>query len=370
MPASPASPASPALSPRRLFTVAIAAAVAGLALMLSFGYADHAPKPHHVRIAVSAPAAVVSRLAAGLDQQAPGAFTLVSVPGAGAATHSVRSQSAAGALIVPAAGANMIVTAAAEGTLQQQVITQALAAASSAMHRAVTSADVAPLTPGDASGLSAFVFGLGLLVPSVIASVGLFLLGARLRLWWRVGSAAVFALLVSLGGALAMDSIFGALPGGVSLIAVGFIGALSFVLTIAALQAVVGLPGTAVGALAFIFLGNAISGGSVPTAFLPDGFRQIAPWLPNNAIVRAVRDVVYFGGHDLGHPLLVLGIWPVAALLVLGAVDALHRAERRVGSDDASQIYNTSAIAHVKIRRARRLAARSTPASSKVAISA
>jgi hypothetical protein len=33
-------------SPRWLFAVAVAAAVAGFILTLSYGYADHAPAPH------------------------------------------------------------------------------------------------------------------------------------------------------------------------------------------------------------------------------------------------------------------------------------------------------------------------------------
>jgi ABC-type multidrug transport system permease subunit len=127
-----------------------------------------------------------------------------------------------------------------------------------------------------------------------------------------------------------MRAVIGALTGATgALIAIGFLGALSFVLFVAALQAVVGLPGTALAAVAFIFVGNGISGGSVPVAFLPGGFRQIAPWLPNNAIVRATRDVVYFHGHDLAHPLLVLGLWPAVALSVIAAVDLLHLSERR-----------------------------------------
>ena len=44
-------------SPRRLFAVAVAAAVFGFVLTLSFGFADHAPAPHGVRVAVAAPAA-------------------------------------------------------------------------------------------------------------------------------------------------------------------------------------------------------------------------------------------------------------------------------------------------------------------------
>jgi hypothetical protein len=290
-------------------------------------------------------------VAAGLQHAEPGGFDVVSVASAPAAAHSVRSQSTAGALVVPPSGAVTIVTAGAEGVLQQQAITGALSAAAHSMHRPTKPLDVAPLSNGDRAGLSSFVFGLGLLLPSVLGGVGLFLLGMRLRLWWRVAAATLFALLVASACVLAMDTMLGALTGaGLALIGIGFLGALSFVLFVAALQAVVGLPGTALAAVAFIFVGNAISGGSVPVGFLPGGFRQIAPWLPNNAIVRGARDVVYFHGHDLGHTLLVLGLWPLVALSVLVAVDLIHVSERRRRPRDTHQIYSTPAFAHVSRR--------------------
>jgi hypothetical protein len=348
-------------TPRRLFAIAAFAAILGLGITLSFGYADHAPKPHGVRVAVAAPTAIRGTLRAGLQHAQPGGFDLVSAAGARAATRSVRSQSSAAALIVPPRGPVTIVTAAADGVLQQQALTAALTAASRSMHGAAKPLDVAPLSSSDAAGLSSFVFGLGLLIPSVLGSVGLFLLGMRLRLWWRVAAATLFALLVALAGVLAMDTILGALTGAsAALIGIGFLGALSFVLFVAALQAVVGLPGTALAAVAFVFVGNAISGGSVPIGFLPDGFRQIAPWLPNNAIVQGVRDVVYFNGHDLAHPLLVLGLWPAVALSVLLAVDFLHLSERRHRPHyRSSEIYGTPAVVHLRQRLLhRRLSAR------------
>jgi len=298
---------------------------------------------------------VRAKLQAGLQQAQPGGFDLVGVSSARTATQSVRSQQSAGALIVPPSGAVTIVTAGAEGVSQQQAVTAALTAAARSMRRPTRPLDAVPLSSEDRAGLSSFVFSLGLLIPSVIGGLGLFLLGMRLRLWWRIAAATLFAAFAAAGAVLAMDTIFGALTGsGGALIGIGFLGALSFVLFVAALQAVVGLPGTALAAVTFIFVGNAISGGSVPVAFLPGGFRQIAPWLPNNAIVRATRDVVYFHGHELGHPLLVLGLWPAVALTVLAAVDLLHLSERRLQPHRAHEIYSTPAVVHV----GRRLRAR------------
>ncbi len=354
-------PAGP--SPRRLFAIPVVAALLGLGITLSFGYADHDPKPHGVRIAVAAAPAVRAKLAAGLQRVEPGGFDLVHAASARVAAQSVRSQTTAGALIVPPSGAVSIVTAGAEGVLQQQAITAALAAASQAMRRPTKLLDVAPLPSGDHAGLSSFVFGLGLLIPSVIGGVALFLLGMRLRLWWRVAAAILFAVFAACGGVLALDTVLGALTGaGGALIGIGFLGALSFVLFVAALQAIVGLPGTALAAVAFIFVGNAISGGSVPVAFLPGGFRQIAPWLPNNAIVRGARDVIYFHGHGLGHPLLVLGLWPAVALSVLAVVDLIHLSERRLEPHNTREIYSTPALVHVNRRlRTRRLRIQKAP---------
>ena len=345
-------------SPRPLFAIAVAAAVVGFILTLSFGFADHAPAPHGVRVAVAAPAGMVAGLTSGLAHAVPGGFTVVAAPSAGAAIGSVRSQSAVGGLVAGATGPVTIVTAGAAGASQQQAITAALTAAATALHRPVRPLDVAPLPAGDRAGLSVFVFELGLLLPSVIGSIGLFLLGRRFRLWWRAAAAVLFAVAVAGGSVLALDTIFGALTGAsAALIGVGFLGSLTFVAFVTACQAVTGLPGTGLAALAFVFVGNAVSGGTVPFAFLPDGFRQVAPWLPNGAIVSAARDVVYLPDSDLGHPLLVLGIWLAGSLAVLACVDLLHLAERRRAPEREAEIYATSGTAHLRRRLAHRRAA-------------
>jgi hypothetical protein len=111
MPDSPRSHRQPSL--RRLFAITVAAAVVGFILTLSFGFADHAPAPHGVRIAVAAPAGIAAELTTGLAHAAPGGFTVVAAPSARAVTDRVRSQSAAGGLVIGATGPVTIVTAAA-----------------------------------------------------------------------------------------------------------------------------------------------------------------------------------------------------------------------------------------------------------------
>jgi hypothetical protein len=341
-------------SPRRLFAIAVAAAAACFILTLSYGYADHAPAPHGVRIAVAAPPGVAAEVSARLGRAAPGGFTVLAAPSAAAVRGSVLSQSAAGGLVTGAAGPVTIVTAAAAGSSQQQAVAAALTATATALHRQARLLDVAPLPPGDRAGLSVFVFELGLLIPSVLASIGLYFLGRRLRVWWRVTAAAVFALLAACGSVLVLDAVFGALTGVPwALTGVGFLGALTFVAFVTGCQAVTGLPGTGLAALVLVFTGNAVSDGTIPFAFLPAGFRQIAPWLPNGAIVSAARDVTYLPASDLAHPLLVLGIWLAASLAVLAAVDLLHLAERRRAPEQQADIYATPGTTHLKRRLAR-----------------
>lgn len=337
--------------PHQLFVVAALAALVSLAITLSFAYADHSPAPHGVSLAVDAPAAVAHRLAAEIDRAEPGGFRFLRAGSRQSALTLVRRQTAAGALVLPRTGPATVVTAAAAGAGQQQAISVVLSAIAAAMHRTVRAVDVAPLPHGDRAGLSSFVFELGLLIPSLIGSVGLFLLGVRFRLWWRVAAAALFSLLGGLSSYLVLDVVFGALTGsGAALVAVGVLGALSFVLTISALQSALGMPGTGLAVLLLVFLGNAVSGGTVGLAFLPDVFRQLAPWLPNSAIVSAVRDVIYFSGHGLGHPSAVLALWTGGALAVLLGVDLLHMNARRHTDVPAHKIHATPGLVLLRHR--------------------
>ena len=214
--------------------------------------------------------------------------------------------------------------------------------------------DLAPLPPSDRSGLTSFVFELGLVYASLVFSIGIFLVGRDRRLWWRVAIAVIFALLVSLADTLGQYAILGSIhTAPVGTYAIGVFGALTFALVIFTAHTFVGLPGTAPAAATFVFLGNAVSGGTVPRPFLPDVYRQIAPWIPNNAIVTAVRSNLYFGGRGLGHPLVVLSVWAAAALVLLVIFDLVHTSELRQTSRPAPEVYGVPVLQHLRERRRR-----------------
>jgi hypothetical protein len=313
--------------------------------------------PHGVRIAVVAPAGVRSQIAAGLAHGAPGAFRVVASPTAQAAADAVRDQSVRGAFILEGSHHARILTAGGSGVTLEKVVEGALTRVASATHVTASVRDVAPLSAADANGLLAFVLGLGLLIPSVIGSVGLYLVGRRSRLWLRAGASALFAIIVGGLATLVIAAGFGAFSGfWLPVWGIATLGAAAFVLSVAAAQATVGLPGTGLMALLFIFVGNAVSGGSVPTEMLPAVYRQISPWLPNGGVVHAIRSVVSFHGHGLGQPLLALALWTGGAVLVLLANDLLHRLEGRRTPERLPEIYATPGVAHAAAMSRRRRA--------------
>jgi hypothetical protein len=336
---------------RRLLAAAAAAAVIAAVIAAAYGYAGHQPEPRDVRIALAAPPAVEHTVAVALARAGDGGFTTIATSGADAAVSAVRDQRVDGALVLSGGRPPQIVTAGAAGVSQQQAIEVTLGAITTRLGASARQADVAPLPRGDRGGQSSFVFELAILIPSVLGAVAIALVGGRTRLWWRVMAAAVYAVLASLAAVLVLDGILGALTEApAATFAFGVLGALTCVLFTIACQAMFGTPGTAIAAVLFLFVGNAMSGGTVPRSFLPDGFRQISEWLPNGAIVQLTRNANYFGSAAVGHALLVLAIWLCCAVATVAVVDVLQRSQS--GHSDA--VYPASALAWLARRRSAR----------------
>jgi hypothetical protein len=337
---------------RRMIALTLGASLFSFLFILSYGYAIHAPRPHQVRIDVLAPVATVDAVRSGLRTAEPGGFDVRPSPDAPTARRDVEQGTAAGALIVTAGTTEQILVASAGGVSLEQLVTSALSAQAHTRNQAVRVVDVVPLPAGDHAGQSSFVFEIGLLIPGVIGSVGFYLLGRRARLWVRVAAAAGYALLASALGVLVLDGWLGALTGSPwTLMATGTLVAAAFVLTVAALHAVFGLPGTAVAAGVLLVFGNAVNGSTVPIAMLPAGYRQLAPWLPNAAAVHAFRADVYFHQHGMGQPLLALALWVSAALIVIAIADSRHVVRRRLEPTRHAQIHSTSILQQLRERR-------------------
>jgi len=129
----------------------------------------------------------------------------------------------------------------------------------------------------------------------------------------------MFALAICAGliAALVTNVIVGAFPDhflGVWAVATLFVLALG--VPISAFQVLVGVAGTAIGAVAFLVIGNPASGGSSAPELLPGFWRVLSQLLPPGAAVTAMRDVVYFHGHGMGPALVVLFSYVVIGIVV------------------------------------------------------
>jgi hypothetical protein len=230
------------------------------------------------------------------------------------------------ALVAPATGAVRLLTAGAGGGPLQQAVIEALGAVAHAQARPVQLVDVVALPDGDRAGIGSFAFELGLLVPAVVGATGFFLIGRRSPIWIRVLGALTYAVLAAVLATLMLDAGLGALTGAPwALLGDAVLAAATFVLSVVALNSLFGLPGTGIAAGVLFVVGNAVNGAAIPTSMLPGGYRQVAPWLPNNAAVHLARSDLYFDGHGQGGPLLTLVIWLAAAVLVIAVSDAVRR---------------------------------------------
>lgn len=340
---------------RRMFVLTLGASVLSCLFVLSYGYALHAPSPHGVRVDIVASPSTTSQVRDHLERAVRGGFDVRTRGTERDARTDLLDTSVDGALVVPPTGPVRVLTAGAQGVSLQQVVTGRLSEAARGLGRPVQVVDEVPLPAGDRSGQSVFGYEIGLVVPGVAGSIVLYLFARGIRLWYRVAAALVHALLSAAAGVWVMDYALGALTGSPwALMAAGVAASAVFLLTMAAAHALFGLPGTALGATVLVVVGNAANGSTVPVPMLPDVYRQLAPWLPNGAAIRAFRDVAYFSGHGVAQPLLALALWALGSLTVIAFADLLHLRQKRHSGLKHAQIHATPAVAHLRHRRAAR----------------
>ncbi|WP_405587023.1 hypothetical protein [Streptomyces sp. NBC_01190] len=340
---------------RRLLVLTVAASILSCLFVLSYGYALHAPSPHRIRVDVVAPPSTTAQVRGQLEKTAHGGFDVRARSTEHQARADILDTSASGALVVPSSGPARVLTAGAGGVSLQQVVSGGLGGAARMLDRPVRAVDEAPLPAGDRAGQSSFGYEIGLVVPGVAGSIGLYLFGRRIRLWFRVAAALGYAVLSAALGVFMMDGVLGALTGSPwALIATGAAASMVFLLTMAAVHALFGLPGTTLGAAALVIVGNAANGSTVPVPMLPNVYRQVSPWLPNGAAIRSFRDVTYFAGHGLTQPLLALALWALGALTVISLADLLHLRQKRHSGLPPAQIHATPALIHLRRRHAAR----------------
>ncbi len=312
-----------AVTPRAALLV-LGALLVQWAFITSYVGALHRPEPHRIPIALVAPQEMAGQLVSQLDGL-PGDPLHVKHTSTEEADglRMVRHRDVDGALIVDGSGTqDTLLVATGGGTSTAEVLAQLMLSVEAAQNRTLEVRDVAPTAAGDARGLSSFFLVIGWVVGGYLCAAVLAIsAGSRAstvpRALFRLGALLIFSLLSGLGGAVIVGPVLDALPG--RLVALALVGALVVFATGAvtlALQALLGAAGIGLTLLIVVVLGNPSAGGAIGTSLLPTFWRGIGSAMIPGAGTWATRSIAYFQGHALTNPLVVLGIWAVAGVVV------------------------------------------------------
>ncbi len=305
--------AHPPVRSSAAFVAAVVVFAAVFVFVLLSAY--HRPEPHGLPVGVVASAAATQRLRVGVDDVDRGGFDLRSYPNLARARSAIEDRAVDGALIVTPDGLRLL-TAEAGGAAPAQVLTAAFGALAAHSHEQLSVVDVVPALSGDSEGFSVFFVVLGVLFPSLIAGVASSLILARAPRAWRVGSLVAVAVVIGLVVAGIADGVAGF---GDYLAIAGIVALFSL-----AISAPTAAPGrikphlAGVAFVCFVVLGIPVGGGPGGLApFGPASLRLLDPVLPLGIAVSALRNTVYFAGHDTSGQLWVLAAWAAAGVALL-----------------------------------------------------
>lgn len=303
-----------------------------LLFITSYVGALHHPKPTDVPFGVVAPPAVSTQLVGQLDQLPGAPLDPRAVTDEAEARNQILNRDIDGALLVdPTGRTDTLLVASGGGTVLSSALETILTTVEATQQRTVRTVDVAPASPEDFDGLSAFYLVVGWCVGGYICAAILAISAGsrpanRERAIIRLGVLALYAILGGLGGAIIVGPILGALPGsiaalwGLGTLVVFAVGAATL-----ALQSVFGIVGIGLAILLIVVAGNPSAGGAFPLPMLPPFWKAIGPALPPGAGTWAARSIAYFKGNDMTASMLVLSAWAVVGAAVTLVMSSLKR---------------------------------------------
>ncbi|MFD5324505.1 DUF3533 domain-containing protein [Streptomyces sp. NPDC127092] len=289
----------------------------------SYVGALHSPKPTDVPFGVVAPQQVSTVLMDRLEKLPGDPLDPRTVADADAARDQIMNRDIDGALIVdPRGRTDTLLVASGGGTVLSSTLEKMFTQVEAANQRTIRTVDVAPASPEDFDGLSAFYLVVGWCVGGYICAAILAISAGsrpanRERAVIRLGTLALYSVLSGLGGAVVIGPVLGALPGsiaalwGLGTLVVFAVGAATL-----ALQSVFGIVGIGLAILLIVVAGNPSAGGAFPLPMLPPFWKAIGPALPPGAGTWAARSIAYFKGNDMTASMLVLSAWAVVGSAV------------------------------------------------------
>ncbi|MFD7325139.1 DUF3533 domain-containing protein [Streptomyces sp. NPDC059875] len=303
-----------------------------LLFITSYVGALHNPKPRDVPFGVVAPPQVSAQLVGQLERLPGEPLDPRAVTDQAEARQQIMNRDIDGALVVnPAGTTDTLLVASGGGTVLSSALDTLFTRIEGANQRTIRTVDVAPASPQDFDGLSAFYLVVGWCVGGYICAAILAISSGarpanRERAIIRLGVLALYAILGGLGGAIIVGPILGALPGSVAALwGLGALVVFAVGAATLALQSLFGIVGIGLAILLIVVAGNPSAGGAFPLPMLPPFWNAIGPALPPGAGTWVARSIAYFKGNDVTGSLLVLSAWAVVGSVITLVMSSLKR---------------------------------------------
>ncbi len=202
-----------------------------------------------------------------------------------------------------------------QGAQAAAQLEQMKAQAEQASAMAVKTTAVVPLSDSDTSGSGIAIAAFPLVMGGTIGGVlSLTLINGT---WRRFATATLYAVIAGAVTALILSTWFGFIPGDFATLWAAFgatyLATASFMIGMGAL--LVPAAGLGLGAVVTMFIGNPISGATMPSAFLPGAWGQIGQMMVPGASSTLLRSIAYFPEAATSGQWLVLGSWIAFGLL-------------------------------------------------------
>ena len=343
-------------------------------VILAFTWPTKTMEAKNLPVSIAGPEVTVSQFEQSLKDQGIETFELKQATSRDDAEYQIKQRETYGAIVFTEGAAPEVLTAPAANAaatqmlngvatqLNAQIQHQALAAKTQALTQAIEAGGeqgaqaaaqleqlkaqaekasamavkttaVVPLNESDSSGSGIAVAAFPLVIGGILG--GSF---SALRVngtWRRFVTATLYAVIGGALTALILNVWFGLIPGDFATLWAAFsatyLATASFIVGVSALSSP--LAGLGLGAVITMFIGNPISGATMPSVFLPGAWGAIGQMMVPGASSTLLRSIAYFPEAATSGQWVVLGSW-IAFGLLAGVIGWALK-ERRTATVEA-----------------------------------
>ena len=343
-------------------------------VVLAFTWPTKTMEAKNLPVSIAGPEVTVSQFEQSLKDKGIETFELKQASSREEAEQQIKQRETYGAIIFTEGAAPEVLTAPAANTastqmlngvatqLNAQIQQKALAAKTEALTQAVQAGGeqgaqaaaqleqmkvqaeqasamevkttaVVPLSENDSSGTGLAIAAFPLVIGGILG--GSFSVLRVNGTWRRFATATLYAVIGGALTALILSTWFGFIPGNFATLwaafAATYLATASFMIGFGSLLGPAA--GLGLGAVITMFIGNPISGATMPSAFLPGAWGAIGQMMVPGASSTLLRSIAYFPEVATSGQWLVLGSW-IAFGLLAGVIGWALK-ERRTATVEA-----------------------------------